>query len=652
MKASISFVTVVILGIAFTGNVWGQSPEKLSYQAILRNSNNELIKDQEIGMRISILQGTPDGAAVYMETQTPVTNGKGLITIKIGEGNVESGDFSSIDWSAGPYFLKTEADPDGGTNYSITGTIQLLSVPYALYANKAGNAFSGDYNDLTNTPDLSGYITTENDPVFTASPANGITGTDITNWNNKLDNYTETDPLFSNSVAHGITQNDTSYWNNKLSSYNETDPRFSVSPANGITNTDITNWNNKLDSYTETDPVFSNSVAQGITQNDTSSWNNKLDSYSETDPVFTASPANNITPADTTKWSTAYNWGNHAEAGYDTSLDNWTGDTATYTMGNIGIKTLPTQINLQIGTPQDNFFARSFQDIDTSKDRTLMLSGLWDAGTHSKSIIYLGGNWVNPDEITGGLTFASGAYENAAIQGREGHNTDWSGELVFLTRQDENLMTEKMRITENGNVGIGTTTPSSKLTVNGTIETTVGGVKFPDGTEQTTAAPQHYVGEFYGGGIVVYVYDNGRHGLIASLDDLDGGNGAEWGLSGTDVPDCESAWDGASNTAAIIAAGGAATEAAGLCDNYAGGGYTDWYLPATWELNILYLNAFVISKILETDGDSTTHGLKNDERYWSSTEVDDAYAVPLFGYDNTDNYLKTNTYEVRAIRSF
>ncbi len=654
MKNIFISVSILILGVNlfFSGQMYGQSPDKLSYQAILRNSSHELLKDQQVGMRISILQGSTDGIVVYIETQTLSTNSNGLISLEIGTGTVVSGDFSTIDWAAGPYFLKTETDPTGGTNYTITGIIQLVSVPYALYAKKAGNTFSGNYNDLINTPDLSGYITTETDPIFTASPAHGITGADTAKWNNKLDSYTETDPVFGASVAYGISQSDTASWNNKLDSYTETDPVFGASVAYGISQGDTASWNNKLDSYTETDPVFGASVAYGISQSDTASWNNKLDSYTETDPVFQASTAKNITPDDTTKWSMAYDWGNHANAGYDPSSDSWKGDSLTFTMRNIGIKTTPTLVNLQLGKPYNNFFTNSFQEVDTAKDRTLMVSGIWEAGTHSKSIIFLGGNWVNPNQVTGSLTFASGAYENAAIQGREGNNTDWSGELVFLTRHDNNPMTEKVRITENGDVGIGTSAPSSKLTVNGTIETTTGGVKFPDGTTQTTAAPKHYIGELFGGGIVFYVYDNGQHGLIASPDDLDGGTGVPWGLSGTDVPNCESGWDGASNTAAIIAAGGAANEAAGLCYNYTGGGFTDWYLPSSWELNNLYVSAYVIAKILESDGDPNTNGLVNDQKYWSSTERDADYAFPLFGYNNAADYLKTNNYRVRAVRSF
>jgi hypothetical protein len=85
-------------------------------------------------MKISLLQGSETGAVVYSETHTATTNGSGLVTLQVGGGIAVSGSMSSIDSSAGPYFIKTETDPEGGTNYSITGTSQLLSVPYALFS--------------------------------------------------------------------------------------------------------------------------------------------------------------------------------------------------------------------------------------------------------------------------------------------------------------------------------------------------------------------------------------------------------------------------------------------------------------------------------------------------------------------------------------
>jgi hypothetical protein len=108
----------------------------MSYQAVIRDADANLVTSQTIGMQISILQGSLTGTAVYTETQTPTTNANGLVSIQIGDGTVENGDFATIDWANGPYFIKTETDPTGETSYTITGTSQLLSVPFALHANE------------------------------------------------------------------------------------------------------------------------------------------------------------------------------------------------------------------------------------------------------------------------------------------------------------------------------------------------------------------------------------------------------------------------------------------------------------------------------------------------------------------------------------
>jgi hypothetical protein len=118
-----------------------QFPEKMSYQAVIRDGSNNLVINQQIGIRLGVLQGSADGGEVYNETQNPTTNSNGLITIEIG-GNEK---FSLLDWTNGPYFLKTEVDPTGGTSYSITGTSQLLTVPYAFHA-KTAEKVSGEPN--------------------------------------------------------------------------------------------------------------------------------------------------------------------------------------------------------------------------------------------------------------------------------------------------------------------------------------------------------------------------------------------------------------------------------------------------------------------------------------------------------------------------
>ncbi len=136
---------------------YAQAPEKMSYQAVIRNASNTLVTNQPIGMRVSILYGSPSGKEVYKEIHNPnpITNINGLVTLEIGTGIPVRGTFASIEWSAGPYFIKIETDPAGGTDYTIIGTSQLMSVPYALYAKNSGSpvwSLNGNFgtNSTTN----------------------------------------------------------------------------------------------------------------------------------------------------------------------------------------------------------------------------------------------------------------------------------------------------------------------------------------------------------------------------------------------------------------------------------------------------------------------------------------------------------------------
>ena len=115
-----------------------QTPFRMSYQSVIRDEADKLVADRNVGIRISVLQGSVLGSVVFAETHAVSTNKNGLATLQIGGGTPVSGTIGGINWAIGPYFVKTETDPNGGTDYTISGTSELLSVPYALYAANGG----------------------------------------------------------------------------------------------------------------------------------------------------------------------------------------------------------------------------------------------------------------------------------------------------------------------------------------------------------------------------------------------------------------------------------------------------------------------------------------------------------------------------------
>ncbi|MBQ9435790.1 MAG: hypothetical protein IJU33_06630 [Bacteroidales bacterium] len=215
MKRILATIFLLIVATA----VMAQAPQQFTYQSVVRDNSNNLLKNTDVMVTISLLQGGESSDAVYVETHHAQTNANGLMTLLIGGGTVTSGSFSDIDWGSGPYFVRVETNlGDKGT---LTTVQQLLSVPYAQYANATGNytetdpsvsawakeankpvydyseiqntptiptlpdlaavATSGNYNDLQNRPQIpqipanvsafnndKGYLTTETDPTISA----------------------------------------------------------------------------------------------------------------------------------------------------------------------------------------------------------------------------------------------------------------------------------------------------------------------------------------------------------------------------------------------------------------------------------------------------------------------------------------------------
>jgi hypothetical protein len=133
-KILLSLVAAATLSLSS----FGQAPEGFKYQAVVRDAGNTILNNQAVGMRMTILQGSIGGITVYQETFATTTNGYGLVNLEIGSGTTAY-DFTTIDWANGPYFMETAVDVTGGTMYTVMGTSQFMSVPYALYAKTSGN---------------------------------------------------------------------------------------------------------------------------------------------------------------------------------------------------------------------------------------------------------------------------------------------------------------------------------------------------------------------------------------------------------------------------------------------------------------------------------------------------------------------------------
>ena len=191
---------ILLLSLAFFSvQANAQAPQRMSYQSVLRNSSNVLLAETLVGIKISVLQGGASGTAVYVETQTATTNANGLLSIQIGAGTATTGSFATINWAAGTYFIKTETDPAGGTNYTITGTQEILSVPYAMYAAKSGDS-SALQAQIT---DLQAQITTLRAPIvtpiigsyqYTGSPQGPTTATNTGTGTTYTFSYTGVSP--------------------------------------------------------------------------------------------------------------------------------------------------------------------------------------------------------------------------------------------------------------------------------------------------------------------------------------------------------------------------------------------------------------------------------------------------------------------------
>jgi hypothetical protein len=648
--------------VLFVLSAFAQSPQKMSYQAVIRNSSNVLVTSATVGMRISILQGSATGTPVYVETQTPATNANGLVSIEIGGGAVVTGTFAGIDWSAGLYFIKTEtAVTSPLTTYTITGTSQILSVPYALYA-KTAESFTGTI--------------AETDPVFIAHPANGITGIGIANWNTSYGwgnhaglyrpvNYV---PAWSEVTGKpvlatvAISGNYADLSNQPAIPTQYTDAMVDARVVAGITNKvdKVTGKGLSTNDYTTAEQA----KLAAITGTNTGDQNITAMTHTNRvalDAVSGINSGDQILPTLSGLGGVAGNTpitgATKTKITYDTKGLVISGDDAT--TADIVVSADRNYITDAQLTVIDNTSGINSGDNATNTQYSGLVTNAAHSGdaTGATALTVVG---INGTSLAG---LATGILKNTTSTGVPSvaeAGTDYltpAGSAALLTDfpvLNQNTTGNAATVTTNANLtgevtSAGNTTTISNSAVLGKVLT---GFTSGAGTLAATdnilqaiqkldgnVAKAHYIGESYGGGIVFYVYDNGQHGLIAATADQS--TGITWGGSTVTNAVRNGVFAGQYNTERIIINQGGGTYASQVCANYQGGGYGDWYLPSVSELSMLNSQRAAVGSFASF-------------YYWSSSEYSStqAYSVVFPAgwvyYDSS----KSTSKNIRAIRAF
>jgi len=647
------FFTLLVL-VAMTLVIYSQAPQKMSYQAVIRNSSGQLVTNHAVGMKISILQGSATGTPVYVETQNPTTNSNGLSTVEIGGGNVVSGTFAGINWSSGIYFIKTETDPAGGVNYTITGTSQILSVPYALYARTAGNGSlwspsgsniyfnSGNIGIGTSTPvtfiHAHGSPVTSRGQLSLSAPA----GKDI--FLSFYEDNTFKSYLWFNVADQDLRLQNFTAGDLNLNPYGGKVGIGTITPGATLEVAGTVKFTGKLDMQNQNisnlaDPVNKQDAStKGYVDKLTEDMDNLLllsgqyGSMTDADgnTYKTVQIGSQVWMAENLKVTKYRNGtaitnvtGNSAWSALSSGAYCWYDNNSSANKDTYGA--LYNWHAVSSGTLCPTGWHVPTRDDWNSLFSSYSLNGLAEAGTahwQSGLLTSAATNKYGFTALPGGFRKSDGTFDKI------GYNGTWWASTEYNT-----LQSYRANLSYEGTISLnyaGKTEGQSIRCISDTgPAATFGGSDI------------HKIGEYYGGGIVFYIYDDGRHGLIAAKTDLS--TGIRW-YAGTFINTmARSNAGGRANTSIIVASlgyGDGSTYAARICIEKGSLSDNDWYLPSKWELDRLYGLRNVVGGFANAD-------------YWSSTEDGPWNAWSQnFGTGTPGSSSKTSNFYVRPIRAF
>jgi hypothetical protein len=452
---------------------FSQSPNAFKYQSVLRDKNGLVITDKTVSVRISILQTKIDGTTVYSETHSAKTSASGIINLEIGRGAIVSGSFSNIAWGANLHFVKIEMDPAGGSTFELVGVSQLLSVPYALFAQSSGDQkwdnATGGISYKSGNVGIGTTSPSTNLEIVGQGSSNPFVFTTRNNSSNSISVYSagDTDFLQASTAlfrSRGTTQSPTN-----LLPGDRIGLITGNGYANGGYNTQATiqmyagvNLGSFMTFETTSSPLASRAERMRITENGNIGIGKNNPSYA-LDVAGTINASALLVNGSPIVGSSPW---------------NISGNNISYSAGNVGIGTTTPSTNLEIiGPGSSNSFLLTTKN-NWSNAAAFYAAGNVDFLQSSIGMFRSRGTYQSPAPVLAGDRIGSyGAfgYTSAAAYNTGGAMEMYAGSslgtyLIFGTTATPGATRlERVRITETGNVGIGTTTPAYSLDVAGSI---------------------------------------------------------------------------------------------------------------------------------------------------------------------------------------
>jgi len=667
---SLYLSAIFILTMATIG--YSQTPYLFNYQAIVHDITGQVVDNQSVGIKISILQGTSTGSAVFSETHNVTTDGYGLVNLQIGSGTNLGPQLSSILWYVDLYFIKIEIDPAGGTAYTITSTSQLISVPYAMQAetvvqnddadadptneyntaavlngtdleiSDAGGTLTVDLLPLVDDadPDPTNEIQTitKVGSIITLSLGGGAITDDVNDADSSPTNEFNTDVTLVgnmlNVIDFGSTQSvDLSILANDADANptNEmnTDVTFvgtilSVIDANSTQFVDLAALEDDADAN-PTNEMNSDVTFVGTTLTVIDGASSQFVDLSSLENDADFNPANemnsdvtlvgtilNVIDGGSTQFVDLVSLGNDADANPTNEIQNLSivGSNLTISGGNT--VALP-------GGSDSQTLTLVGSDLTISGGNTVTLGG----GTDSQTLTLVGQDLTILNGNT--ITLPVGGGSDSQTLTFVGNNlTITGGNTVDLTSLEDDADAN----------------PTNEIQ---TLSLVGGDLTISGGNTVTIPVQTHHVGQFFGGGIIVYVDSTGQHGLICGLVDLGTTTIFESGANNT-TAFATSLYDGQANTATLVALT-PEYPAADLCEAYSYAGFTDWYLPSAFELETMLINNYALRQ----------YALIMFTYYWSSSE-NASTGVQAYAGRNQSILLtstsETSAQRVRPMRKF